>query len=69
METLANKKPTIWQVVSISSSPMLRHDRRVVDEFDNIHDATMFARADTSGDLKVRTKPERRRKKDENPGE
>ena len=62
---ITEKKPTIWQVVSKSSSPF-RADRRIVKSFDNIHDARLFAEAG-KGDLKIRVAPERRRTKDVDP--
>ena len=52
-----------WQVVDISTSKALPSARKVVNSFDNISEASAFAK--TNDDYKVRIKPAVRRKKDE----
>jgi len=54
---------TIWQVRDISTSGGMPSDRKVVESFDNLEEATAFAL--TNDNYKIRAKPEVRRKKDE----
>lgn len=54
---------TIWQVRDVSTSKGLPSERKVVATFDNLPEATAFAKTDD--DYKIRAKPEVRRKKDE----
>ena len=54
---------TIWQVRDVSTSKGLPSERRVIETFDNLPEATAFAKTDDN--YKVRAKPEVRRKKDD----
>jgi hypothetical protein len=54
---------TTWQVVDTTTSKGVPSGRKVVDTFDNIHDAAVMAKTDAS--FKIRAKPPVRRKKDD----
>ncbi len=57
------RKPTVWQVVDTSTSRGLPSDRKVVAEFETLKEATEFSRQ--TDEFRVRPRPEKRRKKDE----
>ncbi len=57
------RKPTVWQVVDTSTSRGLPSDRKVVAEFDSLKEASEFSRQ--TDEFRVRPRPEKRRKKDE----
>ena len=57
------KKPTMWQVVEASTSVGLPSERKVVATFDNLHEASEFAKQ--TDEFKVRPQPLKRRKKDD----
>ena len=58
---------SIWQVRDVNTSKGLPSERRVVDTFDNLSEATAFAKTDDN--YKIRAKPAVRRKKDETENE
>ena len=57
------KKPTMWQVVDATTSKGLPSERKVVATFDNLHEASEFAKQ--TDEFKIRPQPLKRRKKDD----
>ena len=56
-------KPTVWQVVDASTSKGLPSERKVVASFDDLHEASEFAKQ--TDEFKIRAQPLKRRKKDD----
>ena len=57
------KKPTMWQVVDATTSKGLPSERKVVASFDDLHEASEFAKQ--TDEFKIRPQPLKRRKKDD----
>ena len=57
------KRPTVWQVVDVSTSKGLSSERKVVASFDDLHEASEFAKQ--TDEFKIRAQPLKRRKKDD----
>ena len=58
-----NRKPTIWEVVDVTSSPGLPSDRKVVARFNSLKEASEFSKQ--TDEFRVRAQREKRRSKDE----